>query len=125
MTVVTGCGVYDGGREVGVGAREGRSSGATASPRPNRASHRLKRERSAGSCSAAKVSTRTSGVTPVGWADSFGAGVCDMSAPDACASNLSNVTNPTSAMYDANNPVSRALLELEPEIPDQRIFGPH
>ena len=79
MTAVTGCGVYNGGREVGVRAREGRSRGATASPRPNRARHRLKRDRSAGSCSAAKGSTRTSGVTPTGWADSFGAGVCDMS----------------------------------------------
>jgi hypothetical protein len=70
---------YDGGREVGVRAREGRSRGATASPRPNRASQRLKRDRSAGSCSAARGSTRTSGVAAVGWADSFGTGVCDMS----------------------------------------------
>jgi hypothetical protein len=36
------------------------------------------------------------------------AGICDAAALDGCAGMLSNVTNPTSAMYDANNPVSRA-----------------
>jgi hypothetical protein len=70
---------YRGGRVLGVRTRVGRSKGATASPRPNLASQRLKRERSAGSCSAPSGSTCVSGVTPVGWADSFGTGVCGMS----------------------------------------------
>jgi len=36
------------------------------------------------------------------------AGVCTAGMEAMCASDLSAVTNPTSAMYDANNPVSRA-----------------
>jgi len=36
------------------------------------------------------------------------AGVCTAGMEANCATDLSAVTNPTSAMYDANNPVSRA-----------------
>jgi hypothetical protein len=38
------------------------------------------------------------------------AGVCTAGMESLCASDLSAVTNPTSAMYDATNPVSRANL---------------
>jgi hypothetical protein len=67
-----------GGRGVGVRARVGRNSGATASPKPNRASHRVKRDRSAGICSGARGSTFSPDEGVLGWAESLGIGVCAM-----------------------------------------------